>query len=80
MCGLRPCDLKVTCGLKAAMIFGKKPVSRGTGDREGERGKVQRPASSRARRTFWKGPLAEAGGQTARETEWRTRLPGRAKW
>jgi len=29
----------------AAMIFGKKPEPRGAGDREGERGKVQRPAT-----------------------------------
>ena len=27
------------------LIFGKKPGPRGTGDREGERGKVQRPTT-----------------------------------
>jgi len=62
----------VTCGLRVVMIFGKKPEPRGEGDREGERGKEAASGASRMRRTFWK--------ETMRETEWKSRLPGRAKW
>ena len=53
------------------MIFGKKPEPRGTGDREGERGKVQRPATHE-----WSDE-AYVLERTARETERKTRLPGR---
>jgi hypothetical protein len=67
----------VTCGLRAALIFGKKPEPRGKGEREGERGKEAAPGESRARRTFWK--------QTARETERKSACQGgrakaRSKW
>ena len=51
-----------------AMIFGKKPVPRGAGEREGERGKVQRPARAGRGVRFEKGfrkrkadPPARAG-------------------
>jgi hypothetical protein len=43
----------------AAMIFGKKPELRGTGDREGERGNVQRPARAGRGVRFGKKPCGE---------------------
>jgi len=51
-----------------AMIFGKKPALRGAGDREGERGKVQRPAEA------GRGVRFGRGLQRKQEA---TRLPGR---
>ena len=34
---LTACGQKAACNLKVALIFGKKPVPRGAGEREGER-------------------------------------------
>ena len=49
---MTPRGLVSLYGLKAVMIFGKKPGPRGSGDREGERGKEAKPGGSRVRRTF----------------------------
>jgi len=61
--GLTARGQKAACDLKVALMFGKKPEPQGTGDREGERGKEAASGESRMRRTFWKGPSAEAGGE-----------------
>ena len=53
------------------MIFGKKPEPRGTGEREGERGKEQRPAEAGRGVRF---------GRASAEAEDGPACQGGAKW